>query len=157
MALGWLAAFSDEAAASFSMLKRAAKEGISADLTHRFLKASGIELPREEVREIIGRLRFDAAVKEYIDALSNAARPLKQFIPETATNLTKTYKYTLEVTSEHLKTGAVETSILSLTSDTLLSKSAAAEKMIEAVSTRNGEPYRNVTDVNILFIERRAD
>lgn len=156
MALGWLSAFSDAAQASFSALRSAAAQNLSADTVYRYLRESGVEVARAEVREIVGRLKFDNAVKDYIGALSDSARPLKDYIPETATNLTKTYKYTLEVVGRNVETGEAETRVLSLTTDSLISKGRARELMTTAIESRLTTSKITVESADVTFIEQRA-
>lgn len=156
MALPWLAAYGSGTRAVYTTLVRAAREGISADSVYRFLRDSGHDVVRSEIREVVGRLRLDNAVRDYIQRLTPSQRPLKQFIPFTSSTITKTYRYTMEVTGFNLRTEERSTRTLSMTSDRLLSRQEAAEIMTNAISTRDGEPYVEVESADVTFIERSA-
>jgi len=156
MALPWLLAYSTELRSVYSTLRRAVNEGIGADVVHSFLRNSGYEIPRSEVREVMGRLTYERAVGKYIDTLTDTSKPLKAYLPTSGGTMTKNYRYTLSVTGFNTRTGETATRTLSLTSQRLISKQAAVDLMVDAISERDGEPYIMVDSAKVTWIEKRA-
>lgn len=156
MAVPWILGFSDEARALFTTFKRAAREGVSADSVYRFIKEQGTDIALSEVREIVGRLRFYQDVKRYIDELNPTTLPQRQFIPISGSNMIKRYRYTMSLLGRNTDSDELEERTVSLTTDTLLTKAEAIERMLDAPSVGDSRELFVTDDARVDFIERRA-
>lgn len=156
MAAPWILAFSDEIRAVFSSLKRAAREGIAADSVYEFLKDTGHDIVRSEVREVIGRLRLDNAAQQYIRELPDYTKPLRDFIPVSPSRSVKTYRYSMTLIGRDPDTDDEMEKIITLTSNSILTKQEAIDMVLDSSFTEHYADQMTIEGAAVDFIERRA-
>lgn len=122
----------------YPIVKRGVREGLSIERIGSAVRGGGYSIANDKLRSLVSRER---GIREYFNNLRNInldKKPDITRIPEALDRIQRRYSYQLEVRGVNLRTGAIETRNITISTNDLLTRREAIDDALDTVKRDRG-------------------
>lgn len=149
MAVPFLAGLSSRARRAWPIIRRAVREGLSANQTQLLLSRFDLGIRRQTLLDLRRRTAGIEAQRPVLRALRRDRFPNPERLSEAVTKIRRAFSFQLEVTGQSLVTGESMTRFVTITTDTLMTRAALEDLAGRTVAADVGEYELDLTGVQL--------